>query len=231
MHTTLITGANRGLGLEFCNQYAAAGWRVLACCRHPEKSDALKKLAAQFPGQVFLYELDVTDLAGIEQLGKNLAGESIDVLINNAGILPKCDLQGFGHTDYEQWMQAFRINTMAPLKIAESFVTQVARSKLKIMATITSQMGSIEDSSGGYYTYRSSKAGVNMVVKNLALDLKSQGITAVLLHPGWVQTDMGGPNATITTGQSVTGMRKVIDGLNPAASGKFFAYDGQPVPW
>lgn len=231
MHTTLITGANRGIGLEFCNQYAAAGWRVLACCRKPEKSAALNKLAAQFPGQVFLHELELTDLARIEQLGMGLAGESIDLLINNAGILPKCDEQGFGHTDYEQWLQAFRINTMAPLKLAETFVTQVARSKLKIMVTITSKMGSIEDSSGGYYTYRSSKAAVNMVVKNLALDLKVQGITAVLLHPGWVQTDMGGPNAMITTGQSVTGMRKVIAGLKPNDSGRFFAYDGQPIPW
>ena len=232
MKTTLITGANRGIGLEFSRQFAAEGWRVLACCRLPEKSDALNRLAAQYPDLVQVLALDVADHVRIERLAQDLAEVSIDLLINNAGIYPDSDKNGFGHTDYAEWIQAFRINTMAPLKMAETFATQISRSKQKTIVTITSMMGSIADNgSGGSYLYRSSKAAVNMVVKSLAIDLKLLGITAVVLHPGWVKTDMGGPNAMITAEQSVSGMRQVISSLTTADSGKFFAYDGQVIPW
>ena len=131
MKSTLITGANRGIGLEFVRQYAADGWRVLACSRHPEKSTALNKLAAQYPELIKIHALDVGDPAQIEGLGQALADETIDLLINNAGIYPDSDKSGFGHTDYAEWMQAFRINTMTPLKMAETFITQIARSKKK----------------------------------------------------------------------------------------------------
>jgi NAD(P)-dependent dehydrogenase (short-subunit alcohol dehydrogenase family) len=232
MKTTLITGANRGIGLEFARQYAADGWRVLACSRHPEKSTELNKLAAHYPDQIAVHALDVTDHAQIESLAQALASESIDLLINNAGVSLHSGVDGFGHTDYEAWMQTFRINTMAPLKMAEAFAAQIVRSRQKTIVTITSKMGSITDnSSGGHYSYRSSKAAVNIVVKSLAIDLKPIGIIAVVLHPGWVKTDMGGPNAWITAEQSVSGMRHVISRLTPADSGKFIAYDGQVVPW
>jgi len=232
MKTTLITGASRGIGLEFCRQYAADGWRVLACSRLPEKADALNKLAAQYPGLIKVHALDVADHVEIERLAQLLADESIDLLINNAGIYPDSDKSGFGHTDYAEWLQAFRINTMAPLKMAEAFATQIARGKQKTIVTITSMMGSIADnSSGGSYLYRSSKAAVNMVVKSLAIDLKPLGITAAVFHPGWVKTDMGGPNAMISAEQSVSGMRQMISSLTTADSGKFFAYDGQEIPW
>jgi len=232
MHTTLITGANRGIGLEFVHQYAADGWRVHACCRDPSKADALNELAAKHPGQVLAHQLDVADFAQIDRLEKTLAGETIDVLINNAGIYPKCDSKGFGNTDYEEWARAFRVNTMAPLKMAEAFVLQVARSECKIVASITSMMGSIDDNtSGGSYLYRSSKAALNMVTRNISLDLKQEGITAVVFHPGWVQTEMGGPNALITTEQSVSGMRKVIGSLTQSSSGKFFNFDGNEIEW
>jgi NAD(P)-dependent dehydrogenase (short-subunit alcohol dehydrogenase family) len=129
-------------------------------------------------------------------------------------------------------MRAFRINTMAPLKMAETFATQIARSKQKTIVTITSKMGSISDNGGGSnYLYRSSKAAVNMIVKSLAIDLKPTGVTAVVFHPGWVKTDMGGPNALISAEQSVSGMRQVISRLTIADSGKFFGYDGQVIPW
>lgn len=232
MKTALITGTNRGIGLEFCRQYAADGWRVLACCRYPEKSDELNKLVSRNPELIKMHALDVADHVEIDRLGQILADESIDLLINNAGIYPDSDKSGFGHTDYAEWMQAFRINTMAPLKMAETFSAQMARGKQKAIVTISSKMGSIADNSGGgSYLYRSSKAAANMVVKSLAIDLKPFGITAVVLHPGWVKTDMGGPNAMISPEQSVSGMRKVISGLGPADSGKFFAYDGQVIPW
>ncbi|HLP99287.1 MAG TPA: SDR family oxidoreductase [Sideroxyarcus sp.] len=233
MKTLLITGANRGIGLEFCKQYAAAGWRVLACCREPDKAEALKQLAAHHPDLIQLHALDVADHAQIEQLAHTLSGEAIDLLINNAGVYPASDKRGgFGHTDYAEWIAAFNINTMAPLKMVEAFIEQIARSQQKLIVTITSQMGSIDDNgSGGSYLYRSSKAAANMVVKSLAVDLKGRGITAVAFHPGWVKTDMGGPNAMISTEQSVADMRKVIAGLTLADTGKFIGNDGVVIPW
>ena len=232
MKTTLITGANRGIGLEFSRQYAADGWNVLACTRHPDKSDALNKLAAQHPGRVQILSLDVADHGQIDELSKTLADASIDLLLNNAGVYSDNDAKGFGHTDYEEWMKVFRINTMGPLKMAESFSEQVARSSMKTIVTISSIMGSVSDnSSGGNYLYRSSKAALNMVVKSIALDLKTAGVTAVVFHPGWVQTDMGGSNAAITTEQSVSGMLQVIADLRLSDSGKFLDYTGREIPW
>jgi NAD(P)-dependent dehydrogenase (short-subunit alcohol dehydrogenase family) len=232
MKTTLITGANRGIGLELAKEYAADGWRVLACCRHPEQAEALHGLVARQPGQIHIERLDVTDLAQIENLAQTLAGESIDLLINNAGVYPDADSKGFGHTDYAEWIEAFRVNTMASLKMAESFVEQVARSGMKTMITISSKMGSIADNtSGGSYLYRSSKVAANMVIKSLALDLGQRGITAAVFNPGWVKTDMGGPNAVISVEQSVSGMRQVIGKLTLADSGKFLNYNGQEIPW
>lgn len=232
MKTTLITGASRGIGLEFSRQYAEDGWQVLACCRHPDTADALKELAAQYPELIKIHPLDVADHAQIERLAQTLANESIDLLINNAGINPESDASGFGHTDYPEWMSAFSINTMAPLKMAETFARQIARSKQKSIVTITSLMGSIADNgSGGSYLYRTSKVGANMVVKSLAIDLRQNGIIAVAFHPGWVKTGMGGPNAMISAAQSVTGMRQVISSLTVADSGKFFDYEGNVLPW
>lgn len=232
MKTTLITGANRGIGLEFARQCAADGWHVIACTRHPEKSDALNSLAAQYPAHVQILPLDVADFAEIEAMAHELADASIDLLINNAGIYSDTDAKGFGHTDYEEWMKVFRINTMAPLKMAESFAAQVSRSTMKTFVSISSIMGSVSDnSSGGNYLYRSSKAALNMVVKSLAIDLKANGITAVAFHPGWVQTDMGGSNAAITAEQSVSGMRQVIADLRLSDSGKFLDYTGSEIPW
>ena len=232
MYTTLITGANRGIGLELARQYAADGWRVLACCRHPEKAAALNELAVQHSGRVQVLALDVTDLAQIDALSGALANESIDLLVNNAGVYPDAQFKGFGQTDYAKWMLAFQVNTMAPLKMAEAFVAQVARSRLKTIATISSMMGSIDDNtSGGSYLYRSSKAAVNMVNKSLSIDLKGEGITAVVFNPGWVKTDMGGPDAVISVQESVSGLRRVIGRLTQADSGKFFDYDGREIAW
>ncbi|BCT67173.1 SDR family oxidoreductase [Nitrosospira sp. NRS527] len=232
MKTALITGANRGIGLEFCRQYAAENWRILACTRHPEKSDALDMLAAGYPGQVTVHALDVADHAQIEGLAQSLAGEPIDLLLNNAGIYTGSHAGAFNSIDYEAWAHEFRVNTMATLKMAQAFNSHVAGSSQKMIVTISSKMGSIaENDSGGSYLYRSSKAAVNMVIKSLAIDLKTVGIIAVVLHPGWVQTDMGGKNALISTAKSVSGMRHVISGLTLADSGKFIAYDGKPIPW
>lgn len=232
MKTLLITGANRGIGLEFVRQYAAEGWRVLACCRKPAAADLLNRLVSQFPDRIQVHALDVTDHRQIEQLAQTLTDQPIDLLINNAGVYPPDRGDAFGRTDYASWQHAFAVNTMAPLKMAEAFIRQVSCSERKTIATITSKMGSVADNrGGGSYIYRSSKAGVNMVVKSLSIDLSPQKIITVVLHPGWVKTDMGGPGALITAEQSVTGMRRVIDNLTLADSGKFYAFDGQIVPW
>lgn len=234
MKTTLITGTNRGIGLEFCKQYALDGWRVFACARRPEKADALNALADRYPGQVVLRALDVADHAQIDELARSLSGESIDLLLNNAGIYGDSHHAGgvFKNMDYEAWTRTFLVNTMATLKMSQAFASQIARSNQKKIVTISSKMGSIADNGGGgSYMYRSSKAAVNMVVKSLAVDLKSAGVIATVLHPGWVKTDMGGPNALIPATQSVTGMRQVIGRLTLADSGRFIAYDGELIPW
>ncbi|HQU98248.1 MAG TPA: SDR family oxidoreductase [Nitrosomonas sp.] len=232
MHTVLVTGANRGIGLEFVQQYAQEGWNVIACCRNPDMATKLHYLSGQYPKLIQTYALDVVNHEQIDALSKILSTATLDLLINNAGIYPSGKGDEFGSTDYDAWQCALEVNTMAPLKMTEAFIQQIARSQLKTIAIITSKMGSIADNSGGgSYIYRSSKAAVNIVTKSLSIDLKPQQIKAVVLHPGWVKTDMGGPNALITTEQSVTGMRRVINQLKMEDSGNFFAYDGQIVPW
>lgn len=225
MSTVLITGANRGIGLEFTKQYAEAGWNVLACCREPQSASALQTIAKSHPN-IQIYTLDVGDFAQIEALATQLSNHAIDVLINNAGIYPG------GGTNTDDWTSAFRINSMAPYKMADAFKMHIAKSRLKKLATLSSKMGSIDDNtSGGSYIYRSSKTAVNMVMKSLSIDLKPLGIAVVTLHPGWVQTDMGGSNALINTQTSVTGLRKVIDNLSLTTTGEFIAFDGQEIAW
>lgn len=232
MNTVLITGANRGIGLEFARQYAADGWQVVACCRQPQQAEALNRLADQYKDRFSIHRLDVRELAEIDQLSHKLQDLPIDILINNAGVYPHAQNGEFGHISYDDWMEAFRVNTFAPLKMVEALIEQIACSQLKIVATITSKMGSIADNQrGGSYIYRSSKAAVNMVVKSLAIDLQPRGIIAVLLHPGWVQTDMGGRGALISTKQSVTGMKSILGRVTHSDTGKFIAYDGQHIPW
>lgn len=227
-YQVLITGANRGIGLEFVKQYAADGWRVLACCRNPQTATALKAIANANP-QVRLEALDVADFNQIDALALALKGEVIDVLINNAGVYPHST---FGDTNYEEWATGFKVNSMAPLKMAEAFVQHLTKSQLKKMATLTSKMGSIEDNtSGESYSYRSSKTAVNMVMKSLSIDLKPYGISVVTLHPGWVQTDMGGSNALINAHTSVMGLRLVIEQLSLNNTGQFKAFDGKEIAW
>jgi len=227
IRTVLVTGANRGLGLEFVRQYAADGWRVLACCRTLEGTAALRDVE----GKVETYILDVSSFPAIEKLANELKGQTIDVLLNNAGIYgSKSSL--FGSVDYDEWLKVLHIDTMAPLKMAECFVDHVATSDLKRIVTLSSKMGSIDDNtSGGSYVYRSSKGAMNVVNKSMAVDLGRMGITSVVLHPGWVKTDMGGPNGLIDAQESVSGMKNVIDGLDLSKSGHFFNYDGNEIPW
>lgn len=227
MPTCLITGAGRGIGLEFVKQYAAEGWGVVAACRRPDQRNILH----QVQGDVRIEALDVSDFARIEWLGRQLEGVPIDLLINNAGIYgPR--VVPYDSVDYGAWAEVFRVNTMACLKVSAVFSRNVARSKLKSIVAISSSMGSIaENSSGGAYIYRSSKAAMNAVMRSLAIDLKPKEIIVATLHPGWVRTDMGGSGAHLDAFESVAGMREVIAKLGPADSGRFFQYDGTELPW
>ncbi len=225
MPTAFITGANRGIGLEFVRQYAEDGWRVHAACRDPEAATELGSIG----GDVTVHALDVADDGQIEALARKLKGEPIDLLINNAGVL---DDDRFGDTDTATWLRAFRINSIAPLHLLERLAPNLERSTLKRAVTLTSRMGSIADNgSGGDYIYRSSKAALNAAMKSAAIDLRGRGIAVAVLHPGWVRTDMGGPHAAIDVRTSVSGLRATIDSLTLKETGRFFSYDGKELPW
>jgi NAD(P)-dependent dehydrogenase (short-subunit alcohol dehydrogenase family) len=231
MPSTLITGANRGLGLEFARQYLADGWRVYAGCRNPDSASELRRLADASDDKLQILALDVTDSVIVQAAAAKLDGQAIDLLLNNAGIGGPRG-QTIGNIDYDAWAKVLEVNTMGPMRVSEAFVDHVARSERKLIVTLTSGMGSIADNtSGGSIAYRSSKAAVNMVMRSLAIDLAPLRITCVVINPGWVLTDMGGPHATLTAAESVAMLRRQIDSLRPPQSGKFFNFEGREYAW
>lgn len=238
MPSVLITGANRGLGLEFARQYARSGWRVLATCRDPAGAGALQQATHGAKGGAAIHPLDVDDFASIDHLARTLSGETIDVLINNAGIMEPRGARPIGKLDYPFWERVFRVNTFAPAKMAQSFVEHVARSERKCIVTITSALASLDINApgkplapGDLTMYRTAKAATNMLVRNLAADLRPRGIVAVAISPGHVRTEMGGPNAPLMPEQSISGVRSVIDRLDASHSGRFYLHTGQELPW
>jgi NAD(P)-dependent dehydrogenase (short-subunit alcohol dehydrogenase family) len=231
MPSALITGANRGLGIEFARQYLADGWQVYAACRDPNSAAELRRLADSSDHKVQILALDVTELASVKAAAAELDGKAIDLLLNNAGVMGAKG-QTLGNIDYDAWAKVLDANTMGPMRVSEAFVDHVARSKCKLIVTLTSGMGSLTDNtSGGSIAYRSSKAAVNMVMRSLAIDLAPRGITCVVVNPGWVRTDMGGAHATLAPTESVRALRQLIETLGPARSGKFFNYDGREYVW
>ena len=218
MPSVLITGANRGLGLEFARQYAGDGWTVIATTR--ERNPELEQLGVR------VEDLDMSDLEAVAKFGERLG--SLDVFIANAGTYGPRSVTSA--EDARGWADTFVVNTIAPFLLAQSVLPLVARSNGKLIA-ITSRMGSIEDNtSGGYIAYRSSKSALNSAWRSLAIDNRGK-VTAAVLHPGWVQTRMGGSSAPLTPEQSIAGMRQVIDRLGPQDLGEFFSYDGARIPW
>jgi NAD(P)-dependent dehydrogenase (short-subunit alcohol dehydrogenase family) len=231
MPNTLITGANRGLGLEFARQYAGDGWQVYATCREPSSASELHQLGNESGDKLRILALDVTDPASIKKAAADLDGEPIDLLLNNAGV-GGARGQTIGNINYEAWAQVLDVNTLGPLRVAEAFVDHVARSQLKLIVTLSSGMGSIGDNtSGGAFAYRSSKAAVNMVMRSLAIDLAPRGITCVVINPGWVRTDMGGPHGRQSPAENITKLRRLIEHLRPTHSGKFLNHDGREFAW
>ena len=230
MPSALITGANRGLGLEFARQYLGDGWQVYAACRNPASASELRRLAGNSDDKLQILAMDVTDTASIQAAATELDGEAIDLLLNNAGIIGPRG-QTIGNIGYDAWAEVLAVNTMGPMRVSEGFVEHVARSDRKLIVTLTSGMGSIADNStGGSIVYRSSKAAVNMVMRSLAIDLAPRGITCAVVNPGW-WTDMGGPNATLEPSESISALRRLIASLEAEQSGKFFNHTGRDYPW
>jgi NAD(P)-dependent dehydrogenase (short-subunit alcohol dehydrogenase family) len=229
MPTILITGTNRGLGLEFVRQYAAGGWRVHACARRPDEASELAALAAEHDG-VTVHRLDVSDLDAPGALAAELADEALDVVLANAGVYGS-KARSLDALDWNAWRETLLVNAAAPVALAQAFRAPLARSGGRFVA-VTSKMGSIADNgSGGSYAYRASKAALNAQVVSLARDLAGEGIRTCVLHPGWVQTDMGGSSAPLDAETSVAGMRARIEELDEARSGRFWNWDGEELPW
>lgn len=231
MSRILITGASRGLGLEFTAQYLADGWEVIAACRNPGAAEGLRRLADTAKGSLTVVAMDVTDSASVQRAAARLQVPAIDILINSAGVFGG-EAQRLGSLDYSEWIQVLEVNLLGAARVCEAFLDRIGRSEQRLIVTITSGMGSLSDNtSGGSVLYRTSKAAVNMLMRSAAIDLKPQGITCVLLNPGWVKTDMGGPNAKISAAESIGAMRRVIAGLGPKDSGRFYNRDGREYPW
>lgn len=236
--TVLVTGSNRGLGLEFVRQYAERGWRVIATARAPTSAAALQALAARHPNVTVEY-LDVLDAPGIAALAAKYRDTPVDVLINNAGVLGDLADQTLGGFDYGAFQTVMGVNVFGPLAVSEAFRPHVARSGHKRIVGITSGSGIISGRvGGGSYYYKSSKIGLNMAFRVLAEDLADEGIVVGLIAPGAVDTDMrrqavGAARASrdLRAPDSVRAMIRVIDGLDRGGSGRAYNYDGRLLPW
>lgn len=223
--TVLITGANRGLGLEFARQYSAAGWKVIGTARKPAEAKELADIGVR------VVQLDVADAESVAALAKTLEGEPVDLLINNAGMANR-DGMDFETMDFDAVERVLAVNTIGPMRVTRALLPNLRAGKGRQIVHITSGLGSIEENTGGgYYGYRESKAALNMFNRSLAWNYKDEGFTCVVMSPGWVRTDMGGPEAVLSPEESIAGMRKVIDGLTPASTGTFQSWDGTIRAW
>lgn len=226
----LITGTNRGIGLEFVKHYLKNNEKVIATYRNKNSAKDLLELK-NTTSNLFLLELDVSNPNSINEFASKITDQPIDTFINNAGVFGPRNNE-FGNFNAKEWLDVFNINTIAPLLITQKILKNLRLGKNKKLVFISSKVGSIEENTGGgMYIYRSSKTALNQVIKSLSIDFKDENFIAAALHPGWVQTDMGGPNALIDTKTSVKGMAEVIDSLVLKNSGSFYNYDGSSIPW
>ena len=230
MTNVLVTGANGGLGLGFVTNYLGKNVNVVSTTRDIKSSRELLSLKERFPDNLEIFELDLLKESAGDTLANFLGERPIDILINNAGI--GITNQHFEAVSPKPWLEVLKVNLIAPLMVTQSIIDNVKKGVDKKIYFLSSQLGSIEDNtSGGMYIYRSSKTGLNQVVKSLSVDLKPQGITVVSLHPGWVKTDMGGPNAPVSIDESIEGMTQVIHTTDIRDTGRFLNYDGKELPW
>lgn len=220
----LITGANRGLGLEFAKQYGDAGWEVIGTARKPDSAGDLNETGAR------VLQLDVVDAESVARLAADLDGQPIDLLINNAGILVNQNV--LSESDLEAAGRQLDVNVLGPMRVTQALLPNVRAGQKKIIVNISSGLGSIAgNESGGFYGYRESKAALNMFTRSLSAELADEGFIAVTMDPGWVQTDMGGSSAPLTPEQSISGIRAVLEGLTPADSGTYLRHDGEKQAW
>jgi NAD(P)-dependent dehydrogenase (short-subunit alcohol dehydrogenase family) len=223
MSSVLVTGANRGIGLEFARQYTADGWQVIATARDLEQADELGAIAG-----VRVEQLDMADLEAVAGFGERVAGP-LDLLIANAGTYQPETVASA--EDARGWAGMMVVNAIGPYLLARSLLDQVAEAGGKLIA-ISSDMGSIASNrSGGYVPYRSSKAALNAAWRSLAIEARPRGVIVAAFNPGWVKTRMGGPHATLRPEDSIGEMRRLIGGLGPEQSGGFFERDGRVIPW
>lgn len=232
MPTTLITGANRGLGLEYARQYAALGWNIIACTRQP-RAETLRELEA---GQVTIYPLDVTDHAAVDALAAELQGTAIDILVNNAGTTgpkgaPECmEYSGVDNMDYALWREVLEVNLLGAFKVATAFRPNLALAERGILVNMSSDLGSIaQNTMGNMYSYRSSKSALNILTKGLSIDCPE--FITVSMAPGWCRTELGGAGAEIDPADSVREQIKSLASVTAAQSGCFIDRFGKPVPW
>jgi len=232
MPNVLVTGSNRGLGIEWVRQYAEEGFRVFATCRHPAEADDLKALAKKHE-TLTIHRLDVTRADDITAIARELLNHPIDILINNAGVyLEKYEDISLDKFRFDDWELTLRVNTLGCFRVTRALKRQVARSGRRLVVAISSHMGSItEIETPDAYYYRSSKAALNAAMKGLSLELKPLGIGVLILHPGWNNTRMGGPDAPFRPMDTVSGMRQVIDRFDMRHTGKFLRFDGTEIPW
>lgn len=220
----LITGANRGLGLEFARQYSDAGWQVIGTARKPESAGDLRETGAT------VLQLDVSDAESVAQLAAVLDGQPIDLLINNAGII--AEQNTLPEADIETVARILDVNTLGPMRVTQALLPNLSAGHLKLIVNMTSGLGSLSmNRSGRYYGYRESKAALNMFTRSLASELRDQGFIVIAMNPGWARTDMGGPDATSTAEESVDGMRAVIEYLTPEDTGTSRNFSGSREPW
>jgi NAD(P)-dependent dehydrogenase (short-subunit alcohol dehydrogenase family) len=231
--TVLITGSNRGIGLEIARIYAARDWNVIATARKPDAADDLKAIQAEHP-KLKIVQLDVTDHARIDELAAELADQPIDILINNAAISGGHENAKFGQMDFDVYAQVHKVNVVGPTKMAEAFLPHIAMSEQKKIINISSGQGSIEKTWGCCTIYRTSKAALNMMMKNISIELKKKGITVGLISPGFVKTGFT-PGLDlpmmITAEESATKVIAVIDEYDIEDTGTFLGKDGQTWPW
>ena len=246
MKTILVTGTNKGIGLEFARQYLNEGFKVIATCRNLSKLDGLNGLVNSFPDKISIYQMELLDEKSIEDFSLEIKDIPIDIFINNAGVtfgysrnaklsntgISLNKLNAFGHIQTENWLPIFKANCIAPLLLAQLLYKNIMLGKEKKMGFISSKPASTTENTGGsMYMSRSSRSALNQVIKSLSIDLKGEGISVASISPGWVKTDSGGLNALIDVNTSVTGIRNVIENLTIKNSGKFWDYNGEFIPW
>ncbi len=234
MANIVITGANRGIGLALVKSYLVSGDRVYALCRNPGQAEQLARLADNSAGQLTLHPVDMADGASIDAVGQALGDTPVDVLLNVAGIIggrtDSLANTSFSEDDFNDWRNAFEVMTIGPFRLTQALLPNLLAAQGKVM-TVSTQIAASTWSHGGMYAYGATKAAVNRLMLSLAIDLKPQGISVAMVHPGYVQTDMGGPNAEITPQESAAGIKAVVDKLTLETSGSFFKWNGELHPW